>query len=81
MRRNFIVGLILVLGGISILFMGTVVPHLTEHKTNWKTERETVPIEITLLGGVLLFCGLGLVAVELATGGLVYTIGKKEERG
>ena len=79
MRRNFAVGAILVLGGVSILFLGVLVPHFAEHKVNWQTEYETVPIGVTVLAFALLICGLGLVAVEVAAGGVVYTQRKKEE--
>lgn len=79
MRRNFAVGVILVLGGVSILFLGLLVPRFTEHELNWQTEYETVPIGVTVLAFIFLICGLALVAIEVATGGVVYTQRKKEE--
>jgi len=68
------------LGGVCFAFLGVMVPLLTEHKTNWQSEHETVPIEVTLLAFVLLICGLGLVAFEMAAGGAEYSWRKKQEK-
>ena len=80
MRSRFAVGVILVFGGVSILFLGVLIPRVTQTTANWETEHETVPIEVTILAFVFLICGLGLVAVELATSGVVYSRKRKKNQ-
>ena len=67
-------------GGIPFLFLSVMIPLFTQTRTNWETEHKTVPIEGTLLAFALLICGIVLVAVELASGGVVYTKRRKKNQ-
>ena len=69
-------------GGIPFLFLSVMIPLFTQTRTNWETEHKTVPIEVThaCLAFALLICGIVLVAVELASRGVVYTKRRKKNQ-
>jgi hypothetical protein len=70
-RRNVAIGVVLTLMGVSVLFLGTVLPWATRRFAGVTTEYESLPVWVTFSAFALLLSGAILLAVELTADAVV----------